>query len=675
MFPLALLALCVAFGSLLLLVLPRKAQHIWALLLVSLLVGSFSLAGLGALLSGQDFVAQYPFPFWSGTYATLVIDPLSGFFLLIAGFVLLMATIYAGPFLAKYQHKTTGELGMHYTALVWLGLGMMHVLSYRDGFGFLISWEIMSLSSFFLLLTENNKPKVLTRAITYMVQMHVGAGFLLLAFLLTSPPDGNFGFAAIKLYLLSDGTGLSGLGVFSLFLIGFGMKAGMMPLHTWLPDTYNSAPAHVSAVLAGGMKKVAIYGLLRVLTEIPATSMTNGMPYNDLVLIGCLLLFFSAISGLLGIMNAVIRNNLKRLLAYSSIENVGIIGLGLGMGCLGSGLERYELAALGFGGALLHSLNHALYKPLLFFATGGVEKATGERDMLQLGGLGKSMPWTSAFFLIGALSVCALPPFNGFVSEFLLYEGLFGQLPGASVAFAIILVLAILTLVLIGGLALFTFGKAFGLSFLGSARSEKAARATEVSGLMLLPQALCVIGIVAVVAFPSELLTLLAPVLSDLHVPATATSFHIPEALTMVSVVFGLLLVVVGFLLLIRRMQQKGATVVHGPTWGCGYTAGTPKHQYTGTSFADSLFAIIRPILGLKSDYESIERTDIFPKARHYKTQRKDLFDAPLRRPVRALANLLGKATVLQTGKTQHYIAYAFFFLLLMLLLTYLGLV
>jgi formate hydrogenlyase subunit 3/multisubunit Na+/H+ antiporter MnhD subunit len=272
----------------------------------------------------------------------------------------------------------------------------------------------MTLSSFLLVLFDAEERVTLKAGINYLIQMHVGWLFLLVGFLVAGQPTGQPGFDSLGGYFANH----SNWFVFLLFFIGFGIKAGFIPLHTWLPQAHPAAPSHVSAVMSGVMIKMGIYGLFRVLTHIQ----------EGLLVIGLIILVVSIVSGLLGVIMAISQHDLKRLLAYHSIENIGIIGIGTGLGVIGIATANPILAMLGLAGGLLHVLNHSLFKSLLFFTAGSVYQSTQTRTIERLGGLIRRMPLTGLFFLIGAIAICGLPPFNGFISEYLIYLGMFKSL-------------------------------------------------------------------------------------------------------------------------------------------------------------------------------------------------------------------------------------------------------
>jgi len=445
---------------------------------------------------------------------------------------------------------------------------------------FLVAWEVMALGAFLLVLTDHEEPEAQRAAFVYLASAHVGNLALFALFALLAREAGSWDFARMA--------GLPGGGpaapwLFGLALLGFGLKAGLVPLHFWLPGAHAAAPSHVSALLSGVLLKTGVYGILRVTGLFEAPPQWWGMT----------LFFAGAVSGVLGVAFALAQHDLKRLLAYHSVENVGIIAMGAGLALLGRARGDAALVLLGFGGAVLHVVNHATFKALLFLGAGAVVQATGTRDLDRLGGLARSMPRTAALFLVGAAAISGLPPLNGFVSEWLValasvrtaFDA--GSLPHPHAA-----ALGAPVLALIGGLAAACFAKVVGAVFLGTGRTPHAARGREPPAAMLAPMAA-----LAAVCFAIGLLpALLVPALSR----AAAQWSGMPEAALAgpaaeagasagrLSAVAAVLLLLSALLVLWRR-RRLAAPQPAAETWGCGFTAPTPRMQVTGSSLAESL--------------------------------------------------------------------------------------
>jgi formate hydrogenlyase subunit 3/multisubunit Na+/H+ antiporter MnhD subunit len=439
--------------------------------------------------------------------------------------------------------------------------------------------------------------------------------------------------------------------LFLLAIVGFGTKAGFMPFHVWLPEAHPAAPSHVSALMSGVMIKTGIYGLLRSLTFLGAPPLWWGW----------LLIGIGLTSGVLGVLFALAQHDLKRLLAYHSVENIGIIALGIGVGLLGVNTGSPALIVLGFGGGLLHVLNHALFKGLLFFGAGAVLQGTGTHEIDHLGGLLKRMPWTAATFLIGAVAISGLPPLNGFVSEFLIFLGAFqgGAMLGAAGAVPLLALIA--GLALIGGLAAACFTKAFGIVFLGEPRTEHVLHTQEAGWAMRLPMLLLAAGCALIGLFAPFVVGALQAVLENTTglrhevVRDNLAAVAGPLALVVIGTVAFLLVLVV--LVLLRRSLLAGRRVEEGVTWGCGYAQPTARMQYTASSFVQPVTTLFRWLLGT---HRQVQRPEgIMPANASLTTETPDLCHANLYRPGFLKVNWgLSKLRRLQQGEVQLYVLY-----------------
>jgi hydrogenase-4 component B len=462
---------------------------------------------------------------------------------------------------------------------------------------------------------------------------------------------GSFDFEALGRASVAA-PALAGL-AFVLAVVGFGTKAGFMPLHVWLPEAHPAAPSHVSAVMSGVMIKTGIYGLVRLLVLL-------GPPPAWW---GWLLLVIGVTSGVLGVLFALAQHDLKRLLAYHSVENIGIIALGLGLGTLGVASGMPALAVLGYGGGLLHVLNHALFKGLLFLGAGSVLHGAGTREIDRLGGLLRRMPWTGVCFLVGAAAISGLPPLNGFVSEFLIYLGAFGSLGDSAgqVIPAIPGLVAIGALALIGGLATACFTKAFGIVFLGEPRSAHAALAHEAGPAMRLPMVLLAAACVGVGLFPVAAVFALTPALLLVARQPEAKVMAILAAaadpLRMIAVGGAILLTIVISLMLLRRRLLAGRSVEETGTWDCGYARPTARMQYTASSFAQPLTELFALVLRTRIRLSLPE--GFFPRRAALHTDTPDVFFDLLFRPVfTGIERALDRLRVLQQGRIQVYVLY-----------------
>jgi hydrogenase-4 component B len=648
--------------SFLIFVVPSRSRYFYALFLTILITGVTSLPACKVLFQPGS-TALHIITGVHSLYLTYTIDPLSAFFLLVTNFTFLTGMLFSNGYLASYvQTKSPVQFSMHYFNYCWLHLSMLAVLMFHDGIPFLVAWELMAVSSFMLILFEAEKRATLKTAVNYLVQMHVGLVLLVMAFLICEAKTGIMSFDALQFYFRhTDNTGL-----FLLFFAGFAIKAGFIPLHTWLPDAHPAAPSHVSGVMSGVMIKMGIYGILRVLTYIQ----------SDIYTIGIILLVVSALSGLIGVMMAIVQHDLKKLLAYHSIENIGIIGMGIGLGMIGLGSNNPFLALLGFGGGILHVLNHSLFKSLLFFSAGSVYQAFHTRNIEELGGVIHRMPRTAVLFLIGSLAICGLPPLNGFISEVLIYLGLFNGLMVGGFYQSIAMLLVIITLVLIGGLAIFCFTKAFSVVFLGTPRSEQPATAVETGAGTLFPQYLIALMIVLIGFFPVLFLKpVFGLVAKQFHLPVTPHLLPLIQMLSRISLMGGILIAFVTLLMMIQKIISRKKMIRSGPTWGCGYTAGTSRQQYTGTSYAENFAELASPLLRSEKEYREIPSGEIHPSRRSFRTHPKDIFHAAIGKVMDLSMHVLKTLARLQTGNIQHYILYAFIFMLIIFVLLYLKIV
>lgn len=600
-------------------------------------------AAVGVLIDGgtHTLTAGWGMP---GGGLHLEIDVLSAWFLLPVYGLSLVTGVYGRSYLADRDGAAASWFPMNL-----LTAAMAVVVVARDGLLFLLAWEVMALSPFFLVIFDDRREAVRHAAWIYLAATHLGTAFLLVMFVLLGAISGASDFAAYGAVLRGHPT-LSST-VFVLALIGFGAKAGIVPAHVWLPEAHPAAPGHASALMSGAMIKMGIYGLVRILV------LTGPPP----AWWGWTLIVAGASSGVLGVLYALAQHDLKRLLAYHSVENIGIILIGVGIGVLGLAQGMTALALLGFAAGLLHVVNHSIFKGLLFLGAGAVQHAAHSVELEELGGLLRRMPWTGTCFLIGAAAIVGLPPFNGFVSEFLLlYAGYLGLLqPGASVATAGLIVLVAMGL--IGGLAAACFAKAFGIVFLGSARSPEARHAHEARAPMLVPMAalaaLCVLigaaaprvmpALARVVAGasglpPHEVLSALAP--------ATAS-------LTAATGVFGAfaLLTVLAWIWRGRRLATAGLR--RGPVWGCGFLRPTPRMQYTASSFAQPLTTQFR--LFIRNREALVPPTGYFPTAASYESDSGDPFLRLLFAPTfRWFGRVVARLNVVQHGHIHVYVLY-----------------
>ena len=622
-------------------------------------VGGAVLGGLIGLVPTVSVLWTGRVETWRGVWQVplgsffVQLDALSAFFLLPILGLATVAALYGGEYLMAYRsRKNLGAAWFFFNLLV---ASMVMVALAQNGVLFLLAWEIMSLASFFLVTFENEQESVRQAGWTYLVATHLGTAFLLVLFLLLGRQAGSLDFDR---FLAASGSIAPMAGVaFSLALIGFGTKAGFMPLHVWLPEAHPAAPSHVSALMSGVMIKTGIYGLLRTLTFLGPPASWWGW-----VLIG-----IGLVSGLGGVLFALAQHDLKRLLAYHSVENIGIIALGLGVGVLGLALHQPALAVLGLAGGLLHVLNHALFKGLLFLGAGAVIHATGTRDIEHLGGLIRRMPWTAAMFFTGSVAICGLPPLNGFVSEFLIYVGAFTGLGLSGVS--VWGTATIAGLAMIGGLAAACFTKAFGIVFLGEPRTHQA-HVHEAGWAMLAPMAVLALGCVAVGFLAPQVVAAMKPVIGTVTGLGNAAIegglFLAIEPLRWIVLASGIFVLILGLLAWLRHRLLSGREVSLSGTWDCGYARPTARMQYTASSFAQPLTNMFGFLLRTRRRFEAPD--GFFPAHAALHTETDDLFQENLFRPAfRGIERLLLWCHWLQQGRVQLYILYVAVTLLVLL--------
>ena len=554
----------------------------------------------------------------------LRLDRLSALFLAPISIVAGAGAVYG---LRYHAQATLG--GRAVRLQIWYGLavaGMALLVAAANALLFLVAWEVMALANFLLVLTDHERKEAQDGAFLYLAATHAGTLALFGMFALLGTAAGSLDFDAME-GLAGDGA--LGARVFALALAGFGLKAGLMPFHFWLPPAHAAAPSHVSALMSGVVIKTGLYGILRV----------SGLFDAPPAWWGVALLALGGVSAVLGVAFALAQHDLKRLLAYHSVENVGIIALGAGLALLGRALGEPALVLLGFAGAALHVVNHALFKSLLFLGAGAVHHATGTREIDHLGGLGRTMRGTALLFVVGAAAISGLPPLNGFVSEWLVALGFLGALDrpaGDLLAFAAV---GAPVLALVGGLAAACFAKVVGVVFLGSPRSGHAAHAHEAPRSMLAPMGLLAVLCAAIGLFPFAVLPPLGAAAADWarvdpSLLAAASERAASGAAGVGAVAAALLLAAAALALLRRRRLAAHPALAPVETWGCGFAAPTARMQYTGSSFAALLLKRFSWAVPRRGEIPAPEGP--FPRTERFRTEVPDavldLFLVPVAR-------------------------------------------
>lgn len=620
-----------------------------------------TVAAVRVLFEAQaiQFVFRLPAPFGN---VPVRIDPLSAWFMLIVNLTCLNGAWYGRGYMKPYQDQKNNT-SLYWILFVTLHVSLLGVCMIQHGLAFLVAWEIMSISALLLVMFEHAKPETLKAGVNYLVQMHIGVILLTIGFIWVWRAEGSFDLSAIGLFFSQHPPA----GLFAIFFLGFGIKAGFIPLHTWLAHAHPAAPSPVSGVMSGVVVKMGIYGILRVITYL----------HSGFLQTGEVLLLLSLLTTLHGILNAAVHRDIKRMLAFCTVENIGIIGMGIGIGLIGEATGRPLMFFLGFSAALLHTLNHSLYKSLLFFTAGNVYQQTHTRDMEQLGGLGKRMPYTATFFLCGSLAIGALPPFNGFVSEFLLYSGLVEGIRSGNVQFNLLMIVGIAALAMAGGLSMLTFTKSFGVIFLGHPRVGHAHQPTEVAWAMRAPLFLILAGMLLIGIFPSMVVSPLiavAGVFDHSFRPYYAINGILPVLATTGRASLGLVLLIAFLYYLRSRVSRKRPRAV-ASTWGCGYPAPRTSMQYTGKSFAKSLAKLFSFLTMEKKRYTEITSETIFPAERSYQSHYSEFFETRIiDRINKRLIGFMNYFTFIHNGQTQRYVLYGLFFIIALMAVTFLNL-
>ncbi len=594
-------------------------------------------AGAAFVLLGPDsFAVEHAWSVPSGT-VRLAIDRLSAFFLMPVFLVSALGSIYGEGYWSSAEHPGNAVKLRCFYGIATAGLLLVMVAG--DAWSFLVGWEVVGLAGFFLVTTEQDDARALRAGWIYLVAAHVATLALFAMFGLLRVATGT--------WLLVRSTALGGSALLTpillLALIGYGIKAGVMPLHVWLPGAHAAAPSHISALLSGVVLKMGIYGLVRTLSLLPAFPEWLGLA----------LLSLGVVSGVLGVVFALAQHDLKRLLAYHSVENIGIILIGLGVGVLGVVQHRPVWAALGFAGGLLHVWNHAAFKSLLFYSAGAVVRATGRRDLDTLGGLLHRMRFTGATFLVGAVAICGLPPLNGFVSEWLITLGSFRSLTAAHDGATFAAALGAPALAFIGALAVACFVKAFAAVFLGNPRSPYRDGQPEDASVSMK----WAMGLLAAICLGIGLLPRAAGSVSDAAARSLLGGAEPPLEIGLWGLGGAVLLLAVALgsagAVAIRFFRRGTATF----TWDCGYALPTPRMQYSASSFAQILGELFRRVLHADVDAPSLESP--FPKEARFESHVPDpMLDRVILPAVDRGRRGFDVARVFQTGHIQMYLVY-----------------
>lgn len=632
----------------------------FSLMAIACLIGL--VAGVKALAGDVDSaiapVGLPELPFY------LRLDELSGFFVALISLIGFFVSIYSLGYLKGFIGKRSLTPLVVFTSLFMAG--MLLVTLADDAFFFMISWELMAAASFFLVVFEDERAENRRAAFLYLLIAHVGAIAILLSFGVMA--GGAAGFESFSGYTFSAmrGSKLPAFwagAAFLLALFGFGAKAGLVPMHVWLPEAHPVAPSNISALMSAVMLKTAVYGVIRVSFDLLSISEWWW---------GGLVLALGLVSAVMGILYAIMQGDLKRMLAYSSVENIGVIFIPLGLAMIFTYHGFDVLSALALTACLYHALNHAVFKSLLFMCAGAVLHATNERGMERMGGLIRRMPWTAVFFLIGCASIASLPPFNGFVSEWLIFQSflLSPAIPGALLKLLIPLGAALLALT--AALVARCFVKAYGIVFLGQARSHAAANAHEVdffmrAGMFLAAAACVFLGVLPAFAIKGISAVTKRLVHASIALPSGRFGWMwltpvAPErASYSAPIVFIGIASVVAIAYLLAH-ARPGA-VRRAPPWDCGFEKLTPRMQYSAASFSMPIRRVFGGLFAVKSDWRASgpQFSEAYPTGLIYRLRVRDRLWAALYKPISEASFWAARKTSrLQRGRIQTYILYMF---------------
>jgi hydrogenase-4 component B len=616
-----------------------------------------AIAGILAVISQTNVIFKFSTGF-PEIYWQLKLDPLSGFFLFIVGAIVLCAAIYSPAYMRSYEkHQQRSIVRMTFFTGLFIA-GMYLVLLANDIFSFVCSWELMSLASYFLVAYHHEHAANRSAAFLYLLMAHISGLLLLLCYGILAKFSTDYSFSAMHLSHLPP---FWANVAFILGLLGFGMKAGVVPLHIWLPRAHPVAPSHISALMSGAMLKVAVYGLLRLCFYLLEKVYWQW---------GFLILFIGVISALLGILYALMQHDLKKLLAYSSVENIGIIFIAIGLAVIFLSTGHPILAALGLIAALYQCLNHALFKSLLFFGAGAILQNSHEHDLEKMGGLIHKMPYVGYCFLIGCISISALPPLNGFISEWLTFQTALQASVLTGTTLKIIIPIAAAVLALTGALAATCFVKVFGIAFLGQPRSRHVRRACDAALGMRIAMSISVVLCILLGIFPAFIIKvinciplylfggkLLATKSWLLFSPISLQAASYSPCLILLC-----LLVAFALCYLIFNFHSHKKIIINKP-WDCGFGSLNSRMQCSATAFAMPLRRVFE---GAWKITESIDKTNCLGIS--YKLHIEDWIWKFLYLPLVQFTGHISRFfALIQGGNVRFYLLYMYVTLILLL--------
>ncbi len=599
----------------------------------------------------------------------IFIDGIGSFFILIIGLISFAVSIYSLSYSKKFDDKkNNSNLGMLFNLFI---ISMILVIASNNVFFFLIFWELMSLTSFFLVIYEHENENNLKSGLTYLVMTHLGTAFILASFLFMYAQSGSFSFDSFRnIGIIPDYVRDI---AFILAFIGFGTKTGMVPLHTWLPKAHPSAPSNVSALMSAVMLKIAIYGIVRYLFDFNSIDGSSHYLWWGLAIV-----IIGSISALVGVLYALVERDIKRILAYSSIENIGIIFIGLGLSVVFASFNLISLSALAFVASMFHTLNHAGFKGLLFMTAGSIHYSTHTKNIEDLGGLIKKMPWTGFMFLIGTISIIGLPPLNGFISEWLTLQSLLSIFQIPSTILQVSIAFASLVLALTIGIAAATFVRLFGISFLSKSHTPKAVNAIEVPRFMLAGKAILASSCIVLGILPFIGINLIVSAFNLPHTPLSPfapLSIIAEDGKSIASLMMPIVLIIlfsvfVSIFVLVKIIGGKTSTKKYN-TWDCGFGSTSERTQYTATSLAEPINRVFGIFYKPKNEiinYFYSDQNQYLKKSINVNSTTRNIFEELYDIVTSISLYVLNKIRKIQTGKVNAYILYIMIALLSLLL-------
>jgi formate hydrogenlyase subunit 3/multisubunit Na+/H+ antiporter MnhD subunit len=605
---------------------------------------------------------EYSFPFGS---IPLQIDALSAWFILIAQLTLACGMFYGMFYMRAYQTQNA-HLSLH--VMSWLilqwSLAMASIVQHL--LSFLIFWELITLSAFILVIWEHGKSNTIKAGLNYLIQSHISVAILTVVFLVIQTKTGMTNFEGFR--TLSKISQSLGLTLFILMFAAFSLKSGFIPFHTWLPYAHPAAPAHVSGVMSGVIIKMGLYGILRFLLLYP-----GNMYYVAWIILG-----FASFTAFYGVIHSSVQRNLKTALAYSSIENIGLAGIGIGLGALGLASGKPFMVYTGFGATLIHILVHAMLKPSLFFCAGTIYQLTHKLDMEQLGGLNKQMPRTAGLFSLSSMAISGLPPFGAFITEFLVISGLVYGISALDFSSAFALIFVLIFIAFTSGTAVMSFSRMVSIVFSGSSRSVLPEKIDEHHRFAFWPVIPLLSIALLVGCFPSFIFQLLTNslelFLTGLKENPVTDFDRIKSMLINVGFISCLFVAISVLLYRLRKRKLKTKEINTTETWGCAYSAPTPRIQYTAYSFSRGLLTLF-PIFFKTTKKEACSAEMFAPDVSFENNSNDRVENIVISTPIKTLSFVLSAFGFIQNGKLQSYIMYGLIFMLIICVLTLFGII